>query len=103
MKKILLGVLVLTVCIAALFFLLRKNGQTERIKQGNKIVMKVESFREKNGRLPANLSEIGLPESEEGPLYYSLVMNGSGYTISFPNGSSLGESTVYSSETKKWE
>ena len=63
--------------------------------------MKVESFKAENGRLPNNLRELGLPESEEGPLFYDKRKDGINYTVWF-SGSTLGESTSYSSEDRVW-
>lgn len=71
-----------------------------RMKEGNAIVQSVELFRAKYNRLPNSLSEMGLPESEAGPLYYLKEDNGKDFMVWY--GTTLGESTTYYSLDKKW-
>ena len=40
-----------------------------KLQQGNEIISKIEKFKSDNGRLPNNLSEIGISESENCPCY----------------------------------
>jgi hypothetical protein len=70
-----------------------------RIREGNRIVTKIESFRRDKGRLPNTLSEIGIEEKEEGPFYYEKKSEGK-YVLWF--GTTLGESVTYDSDTRKW-
>ncbi len=70
------------------------------VKQGNEVVHKVESFKKTNGRLPNSLSEIGIEEKEEGPIYYDKKSD-TRYIVWF--GTILGESITYDSDTQKWE
>lgn len=70
-------------------------------KEGEKIIIQIEAFKKTNHRLPQNLKELGLHESEEGPLYYNKNKDGISYTVSY-SGSSLGESTYYDSTDKIW-
>ncbi len=74
--------------------------QGRLIKEGNEIVGKIESFRKDKGRLPDSLSEIGIKETEEGPIYYAKKSD-TKYVLWF--GAELGESVSYNSDTKKWE
>jgi hypothetical protein len=67
--------------------------------EGNKIVAKIELFKKENGRLPSSLSELGIKETEEGPIYYEKKDNSS-YILWF--GAELGESVTFNSSTNKW-
>ena len=67
--------------------------------EGNEIVAKIELFKKENGRLPSSLSELGIKETEEGPIYYEKKDN-SNYILWF--GAELGESVTYDSSTNKW-
>lgn len=75
-------------------------GNGEKIKKGNEIAAKVEKFRNEKGRLPNSLSEIGVVETESGPIYYKKE-NETKYILWF--GKELGESEVYDSQTKQWK
>ncbi len=78
----------------------KKIREKKLIKQGNEIVNKIEIYKKKYNKLPDSLEEIGLKSSEEGPLYYN-KWDSINYMVSF--GTSLGESKIYYSDTKKWE
>ena len=67
--------------------------------EGNQLVEKIERFRTENGRLPHDLTELGMEEKMEGPLYYQKESDAD-YLVSF--GLTLGESMVYDSRTKEW-
>lgn len=75
-------------------------GSAEKIAKGNKAVAKIEKFRSEKGRLPDSLSEIGIVETESGPIYYQKKSE-SKYILWF--GKELGESATYDSETKQWK
>ena len=75
-------------------------GYGDKIAQGNEIAAKVEKFKNENGKLPDALSEIGVKETESGPIYYRKESE-SKYILWF--GKELGESVIYDSETKQWK
>jgi hypothetical protein len=70
------------------------------IDLGNGIIVKIELFKKKNGKLPDQLSDLGIKETEQGPIYYE-KRDSINYTVSF--GTSMGESMIYYSDSKKWE
>ncbi len=97
MKKILYCIYVLLLS----FSLITCNNREEKlIKKGNDLVSKIELYRKNKGILPATLSEIGIEEKEEGPLYYQ-TKDSINYMVWF--GTSEGESKTYYSDSKKWE
>ncbi len=75
-------------------------GYNGKIKQGNEVVAKVEKFRNEKGTLPNSLSEIGIEETESGPIYYKKESE-SKYIVWF--GKKLGESETYDSDSKQWK
>jgi hypothetical protein len=89
-------VLVLSVVACSCGTYLRAERLT---KEGNEIVGKVESFRKDKGRLPDSLSELGIKETEGGPIYYAKKSD-TKYLLWF--GAELGESVSYDSDSKKW-
>ncbi len=97
LKLLLILVLAFSPACSSLQF---KLGEDSRIKTGNKVVNKIENFRKEKGRTPVSLSEIGIEEKEEGPIYYQRK-DETRYILWF--GKELGESVVYDSEKKKWE
>ena len=68
--------------------------------EGERVVRKIGQFRQSESRLPESLNEIGLPDSEEGPIYYKKLSENR-YQVWY--GTSLGESVTYDSERKSWE
>jgi hypothetical protein len=70
------------------------------IRKGDDLVAAIEAFRAKNQRLPISLAELGIRETEEGPLYYKRT-NASDYIVWF--GTSLGDSCTYDSARGTWE
>jgi hypothetical protein len=90
------------ICALLLFCFFTSCNDRERrlIKKGNDLVNKVELYKKNKGKLPASLSDLGIKETEEGPLYYQ-KRDSLGYKIWF--GTSLGESETYYSDSKKWE
>ena len=77
-----------------------RNRDTELIKRGNELVAKVEAYKKRTDSLPSSLKELGIMETEEGPLYYQ-KKDSINFIIWF--GTSLGRSKIYSSNSKKWE
>lgn len=78
------------------------NGPSEKrlLKDGNKIIEKIEVYKINNKELPNSLNEVGIEEKLEGPIFYNKE-DSSNYILWF--GVSVGESMVYSSKTKRWE
>jgi len=68
--------------------------------EGEAVVVKVGQFHVSKNRLPKTLSEIGINETEEGPIYYKQLSE-TRYQVWY--GSSLGESVTYDSDRKTWE
>lgn len=89
--------LVLTITLIYLFIF--ACGYGEKLKQGNEVVAKIEKFKNDKGRLPNSLSEIGIVETESGPIYYKKESE-TKYIVWF--GKELGESATYDSVTKQW-
>jgi hypothetical protein len=56
----------------------------------------VDTFRSVQGRLPVSLSDVGMVDSENGPIYYQRE---SEYDYIIWMGGSLGESIIYESKT----
>ena len=75
------------------------NGK-DKMRTGNEIVNKIENFKKAKGKLPETLSEIGIEEKEEGPIYYKKESE-TKYILWF--GTTLGESVSYNSDTKEWK
>lgn len=71
----------------------------KKMTEGNKLVDKIESYRVLNHKLPYSLADLGIKETEEGPLYYQ-KKDSVNYIVWY--GTSLGESTTYNSQTKTW-
>ncbi len=102
MKKWKLGILGCVVLLLLFVCLIWTKGVIHRqhlISMGNNIASRIEIYKNKNGRFPTQLSDIGQPETESGPIYYD--HNASGYILWF--GEDLGESTVYDSQAKQWK
>lgn len=72
------------------------------MQQGNEFVVKIEEYKKDNNRLPVSLSDIGITVKNESdpPIYYE-KKDSIHYTLSF--GTTLGESKIYYSDSKKWE
>ena len=75
-------------------------SSSEKLEQGKEIVAKIEYYKNENGKLPNSLNELGIVETESGPIYYKKESE-SKYIVWF--GKDLGESTTYDSDTKKWK
>ncbi len=75
-------------------------GYSDKIEKGNEIAAKIEKFRNEKGKLPESLSEVGIAETESGPIYYKKESE-TKYILWF--GKELGESMIYDSDTKEWK
>lgn len=69
------------------------------VRQANKVIAAVDSFQSRHGQLPNTLADMGLPDSEAGPVYYRKTSE-STYIVWF--GTVLGESATYESATKRY-
>jgi hypothetical protein len=98
MKPVFLAVILAFLFALCCCDLISREGRLE--KEGNEVVAKIERFKKDKGRLPLSLSEIGIEEKEEGPIYYQ-KQDSSKYVIWFS--AELGESVTYDSSTKKWD
>ncbi|HEY9403186.1 MAG TPA: hypothetical protein VIQ24_10865 [Pyrinomonadaceae bacterium] len=70
--------------------------ESRLMREGDKIVARIESFKKEKQRLPESLSEVGVKEKEEGPIYYAKKSD-TRYVLCF--GMELGESVIYDSDT----
>lgn len=98
---------IVTSSIVGVYFslcLLGCKGSRENtlMQQGNEFVEKIEQYKKDNNRLPVSLSDIGITVKSESkpPIYYE-KRDSRHYTVSF--GTTLGESKIYYSDSKKWE
>jgi hypothetical protein len=74
--------------------------QRHDLRVGNDIVSRADAYRtQHNGELPESLRDIGL-DDQTLDVYYRKV-DGNEYQVWF--GTTLGESEVFNSRTKKWE
>ena len=84
------------------FFLLKGNGESSLITEGDLIVDKIEKYKHERGYPPTSLSEIGMIiKDESDPPFYYDKRDSVNYTLSFVT--NLGESKIYYSDSKKWE
>ena len=67
-------------------------------RKANKVIAAVDAFQSRYGRLPDTLAQIGMEDSESGPVYYQKTSD-STYIVWF--GTVLGESAMYESATKE--
>lgn len=61
------------------------------VRQANKVIASVNSFKSYHDRLPDTLADVGLEDSESGPVYYQKSSD-STYIVWF--GTGLGESAT---------
>jgi hypothetical protein len=71
-----------------------------KIHQGNRLVLQIDEYRRRQGRLPASLGAMG-PQVADFDRYYYEKCNEQQYFVWF--GTTLGESMSYDSTTKKWD
>ena len=100
-----LGIIAVALCLVLWIGYERAEAQWpwvfywSEVRQANIVIAAVNSFQARYGRLPNNLAEVGLEDSETGPIYYDQTSDGT-YIVWF--GTTLGESAMYESSTKKW-
>jgi|SRR6185437_4546566 len=80
-------------------FLMSNYGTIQLKERGDSIAAKINQFKKDKGYLPNSLDDIGIKETEEGPLYYGKE-DSTQYIIWF--GTTLGKSCIYYSKTNKW-
>jgi hypothetical protein len=73
---------------------------SREFRQGNEIVRSIDAFRERGGKLPASLSEVGVTGKDQDRYFYQACVNGQ-YIVWF--GTTLGKSMTYDSATHKWD
>jgi hypothetical protein len=99
-----IGCLVLIVVVVATTALFHAHPgwlfYRHEFKVGNEIIAKVEAFRARHGRLPETLRDVGINDPDLNVHYDKIDENE--YRVWFGI-SSVGESEVYDSRTKKWD
>jgi len=71
----------------------------EKVREANRIILAVESFQSRTGRLPETLADAGVGNPESLEVFYRKESD-STYIVWF--GTVLGESATYESSTHKW-
>jgi hypothetical protein len=99
-KFVFISILLLSFVVICFFFL-RDSREERLIKEGNKLVSKIEYYRTKHNKLPNSLEDIGIEETDGLDVLYYSKKDSIHYIIWF--GMDLGESTTYYSDTKTWE
>ena len=94
--------LIVGVCFSLCLFVCKGSRENNLMQQSNEFVKKIEQYKKDNNRLPVSLSDIGIIVKNESdpPIYYE-KKDSIHYTVSF--GTTLGESKIYYSDSKKWE
>ena len=72
----------------------------DRFKLGDEAIGKIESFNKDHGRLPESLAEVGIKETEGGPVFYH-KKSSSRFIVSFTTG--FDDGYFYDSATKEWK
>jgi hypothetical protein len=91
---------VIGVLICFAFFAPDSMVYSREIKLGNEVVRSIDALREREGKLPASLSEVGIPVSDQDHYFYQPCTDGR-YIVWF--GTRLGESMTYDSATRHWD
>jgi len=72
----------------------------ESMREGNKLIAKIEQYRIKNHRLPEHLEDLKLNLPDDYPLHYAKWSDNS-YVVGFQVG--FFKDITYHSDTKKWD
>ena len=91
--------ILITVALGVIAFLLVPDRAHRLMRQAEPIQASLESYRQQYGHYPDSISQIGLVEREEGPLYYQRESESS-YILWF--GTTLGESVTFNSTDRRW-
>jgi hypothetical protein len=94
-RRVVFGMVLLSV----LLVLGCKTREQRLLADGNALIERINAFQRANHRLPENLGELGIAETEEGPLYYQKISS-ERYTVHF--GTTVGESMIYRSDRRAW-
>lgn len=70
-----------------------------KIHEGDKLVARIESYHQQQGRLPESFEDLGMSVSESDKYFYEKC-NIDQYIVWF--GTTLGRSMTYSSSTREW-
>ncbi|MDY4790360.1 MAG: hypothetical protein SO179_07340 [Bacteroidales bacterium] len=100
MKKILVIILFVIVISVSFLYLMIYIENNRYEEEGYSLVKQIETYREKENKLPDNLNSLGIEEPiDEGP-YYEII-DSINYKVYFFIG--FDNSKVYYSKTKKWK
>jgi hypothetical protein len=72
---------------------------SRRIAVGNLDAQKIDGYRQRTGRLPSHLEDLGIAEGLDGPIYYERCSD-TRYILWF--GTTLGESMSFDSANRVW-
>ncbi|HEY2858730.1 MAG TPA: hypothetical protein VGJ21_09970 [Terracidiphilus sp.] len=72
---------------------------SRRIALGNRDAFKIDAYRQRTGRVPARLEDLGVDVSEDGPICYERCSD-TRYILWF--GTTLGESMSFDSAKRTW-
>ena len=98
--KLLLVLLVgLSLEVIIYIFFVRDSRDNTLKRKGNEIVASINEYKKSRGKLPNSLNDIGIIETETGPLYYD-KQDSIHYVVWF--GTTLGQSVTYHSDSHKW-
>jgi len=75
------------------------NSSDKLKEKGNSVIQKIELYKLKHGQLPDKISDLGIKDNLEGPIFYWKV-DSVNYMVWF--NTSLGESMTYYSDIRKW-
>ena len=97
LKFVILSVTI--ICFA--IYILSIKDQREKIlrNRGIEIVNLIKLYKIENSKLPNSLNDLGIEESEEGPVFY-VKLDSLNYIVYY--GTSLGESIIFYSDINSW-
>ncbi|HRS68793.1 MAG TPA: hypothetical protein P5288_01280 [Bacteroidales bacterium] len=100
MKKVIIWISTVLIIVAVTIFYMQINENAEYKNKGNKLIERIESYRQRQGELPDNITELGMePGMGEGPYYEKI--DSAKYIIYFNIG--FDNTFTYYSDTKKWK
>ncbi|HZX58825.1 MAG TPA: hypothetical protein VFE54_08870 [Mucilaginibacter sp.] len=75
-------------------------GDETLMKEGNRLIEKIEQYKAKNHRLPEYIEDLKLNLPDNYPLNYNRGKGSDNYVVSFQIG--FFKDIVYHSDTRKW-